>query len=349
MKMKLVALSFFCCFSSFAVEAANWDFWFQTQHAFSGMVVFGDSLSDTGNLYKAAECILPISPPHYEGRFSNGPVWVETLSRLLALKPGSLSVYAYGGARTAAPFNMPIPDLQKQVEQYQADTQRADPNTLHVIWIGANDFLEELEMIPEDELSGYIAQSVSNIEKAVHTLARMGAKKFLVLNLPDLVRTPYVLDGDKERGDKVYSKGYGRISVEFNKLFAERMNQLSWFESLEIIQLDIYQLLNDLIRAPDRYQLENVKNRCNENELTENEKPICMQPDKFLFWDAVHPTVKAHEHLAIHAFNLLKSHGYQPAPLMNTLLADDESPDLGSAKGACAPISPQVLQAIKAF
>lgn len=40
------------------------------------VVVFGDSLSDNGNLF--AQTGQPPAP-YFQGRFSNGPVWVEQL------------------------------------------------------------------------------------------------------------------------------------------------------------------------------------------------------------------------------------------------------------------------------
>ena len=59
------------------------------------LIVFGDSLSDNGNLYAAAG--VP-GPPYFEGRFSNGPTWVEVLAErldphLVAVDPaGDLAV-----------------------------------------------------------------------------------------------------------------------------------------------------------------------------------------------------------------------------------------------------------------
>lgn len=44
---------------------------------FDTMVIFGDSLSDNGNLYRYFLHFLPVSPPYHEGHFSNGPLWAE--------------------------------------------------------------------------------------------------------------------------------------------------------------------------------------------------------------------------------------------------------------------------------
>ena len=44
----------------------------------SEIVAFGDSLSDTGNTYKAVG--YTPSPPYYQGHYSNGPIWLEDLA-----------------------------------------------------------------------------------------------------------------------------------------------------------------------------------------------------------------------------------------------------------------------------
>ncbi|NJK53588.1 MAG: hypothetical protein HC936_13690 [Leptolyngbyaceae cyanobacterium SU_3_3] len=48
--------------------------------SFSNLYVFGDSLSDVGNTLNATKSIFPLpdAPAYSPGRFSNGPVWVET-------------------------------------------------------------------------------------------------------------------------------------------------------------------------------------------------------------------------------------------------------------------------------
>ena len=44
---------------------------------YSNVFVYGDSLSDTGNIYNASGHTIPQSPPYYMGRFSNGPLAVN--------------------------------------------------------------------------------------------------------------------------------------------------------------------------------------------------------------------------------------------------------------------------------
>src|SRR5512136_343092 len=52
---------------------------------FSGMWIFGDSLSDVGNLYLATGGTQPPASNYWQGRSSNGPVWVEYLAPKLLL------------------------------------------------------------------------------------------------------------------------------------------------------------------------------------------------------------------------------------------------------------------------
>jgi phospholipase/lecithinase/hemolysin len=44
--------------------------------AYTSIFVFGDSLSDAGNLFAESESTIPLKP-YVDGHFSNGPTWVE--------------------------------------------------------------------------------------------------------------------------------------------------------------------------------------------------------------------------------------------------------------------------------
>ena len=75
--------------------------------------MFGDSLSDVGNVYLATNGIEPASP-YVDGQFSNGPVWVQDLAARLGLPALTPSLaggsdYAFGGATTGSPStNNPV-------------------------------------------------------------------------------------------------------------------------------------------------------------------------------------------------------------------------------------------------
>jgi len=52
---------------------------------YSQLVVFGDSLSDTGNLFALSGGLFPPPSDYYRGRYSNGILWVEHLAPKLGL------------------------------------------------------------------------------------------------------------------------------------------------------------------------------------------------------------------------------------------------------------------------
>lgn len=119
---------------------------------FSQLVVFGDSLSDTGNnavlfdrLAAGARTSVPLTPtdlvpssPYRSDRYSNGPVWVAPFADAFGLSArASLlggSNYAHGGARVGPDGATQPPLLLSQVSQFLADSAgQAAADGLYVI------------------------------------------------------------------------------------------------------------------------------------------------------------------------------------------------------------------------
>jgi outer membrane lipase/esterase len=159
--------------------------------AFSNAYFFGDSLSDTGNVYTVfGPGYVPA--PYYDGRFSNGPVWVEHLAAGIghadAAKASALggNNYAFGGALTGGGG---IPSVLAQIGSFSSKVAVADANALYVVVAGGNDMRAARSGNPANIGAAAVA-ATDNLKTAIGLLAGKGAKNILVANLPDLGATP---------------------------------------------------------------------------------------------------------------------------------------------------------------
>src|SRR5215213_8626272 len=113
---------------------------------FTNLVVFGDSLSDVGNVQNSIFVDIP-GPYYWNGRFSNGRIYAETLATGLGLPALNRSTasggndFAYGGAKTTGtgfPDNLVVKDIDDQVGAFLS-SRTANATTLYVVFAGAND------------------------------------------------------------------------------------------------------------------------------------------------------------------------------------------------------------------
>lgn len=168
---------------------------------YSSLYVFGDSLSDTGNVYAATGGTVPVAP-YFAGRFSDGPVWIDHLATGLGVPAGATpsllggNNYAFGGARTAG--TTPVPGLLAQFGGLWAPAHPggADPDALYVVAGGGNDMRDARSAFTGDTAADQAgrqtaaATAAGNLLNVVMGLASAGARHILVANLPDLGATP---------------------------------------------------------------------------------------------------------------------------------------------------------------
>ena len=178
---------------------------------YNSMVVFGDSLSDSGNaaivVGSASQTITgntyipnrPYAFPTFSGTFSNGPVWASDAALQLGV-PLTPSLaggtnFAFGGATTGGPG--PIPNLIVQASQYLAITGGASPNALYVVEGGGNDALGALSAIAggTTTVAATAASFAANILSIVNALNSAGAQHIIVWDTPNIGRTPLVRAG----------------------------------------------------------------------------------------------------------------------------------------------------------
>ena len=155
---------------------------------FNQLVVFGDSYSDTGNVYQLTAETFPISPPYYNGRYSNGPNWVDLLN------VNKKTSYAYGSATTdnnlvvglTKANTIPVPGIRQQVNTYLSESrpkQVQRKHRVHVIWGIGNDFVFSANPNP--------VASVNSLMGSVKALLDAGAKNLVVFNGQPAQLLPY--------------------------------------------------------------------------------------------------------------------------------------------------------------
>ena len=265
----------------------------------TGIVSFGDSLSDVGNDFVASGGTQPApAADYYKGHFSNGPIWLEYLAKDLGVPTPTPALaggtdYAFGGAQTGPGYSTfvgaQVPNIDTQIGMY-LPSNKPSASQLFTIWGGANDVLYGSSPNP--------MTSVANIAGEITTLAKAGAKQFLVANLPPLNLIPAAsgLTSAQQQGLALFTQS-------FNQGLQTEVAQLQQSLGVQIHWLDVNRLTNSAMANPAQYGLTNVTAFALNPQLSGN---------GYLFWDPYHPTTAAGE--------LIGSLGAQSVPEPSSLV-----------------------------
>jgi outer membrane lipase/esterase len=279
---------------------------------YTSIVIFGDSLSDTGNDAYLSQHKYGVRIPgpyadYTDGRFTDGDdtipvarkyfgVWIEQFAATLPSKPIILDSldggtnYAYGFAFTgsgtsvltlgSASLFINVNNIGQQITDYLATHPVINDRTLFVVWGGANDLLNATSA---DDVFKAGVNQVTNIQRLIDA----GATQFVIPNLPPLGSTPRL------NGSPTDSVAATAASVLFNQILRTGVDVLRDFNfgrHLHFVQLDVFSLFNKIIASPSSYSLADV--------TTSSQAIPTVNPDTYLFWDDLHPTTRGHNILA---------------------------------------------------
>jgi outer membrane lipase/esterase len=234
---------------------------------FTALVVFGDSLSDSGNA----------------GRFADGPVWVEHLARRIgvALLPSRLggTNHAIGGARAQGGPN----DLRAQADALLAARHGGfDPQALYVVYGGGNDLLAAGHAPDQDDT--LVRATATAIGGIVADLGAAGASDILVPNLPDIGLTPAL----RAAGPAAQAAARALTRAYNAALEAELARVAAGHRSMHVHRLDVFALAERVVADPAAAGFRDIRQPC----------LGALSCEGMLFWDDVHPTTLAHARLA---------------------------------------------------
>lgn len=249
----------------------------------TGIVSFGDSLSDVGNYYAATGGASP-PPPYTPGEFTNGLNWVQYLAQDLGVAAPTASSsggtdYAYGGAMTGTGYTSStflgatasVPNTGQQIATYLASNTPTS-GQLFTLWAGANDLLHSATPNP--------IASADNVASEVATLANAGATQIIVGNLPMLGDLPYI----KQTEPAAIQQGLDLMSMAFNAELQSDLAGLQGQLKAQIHLLDVNSLVNDAIANPSKYGF---------TDVTDYALMYGPNGQGFLSWDGIHPTTQA--------------------------------------------------------
>ena len=254
----------------------------------TNLYVFGDSLSDAGMVFRATGGMYPPNSTYFQGRYSNGKVWIEYLAQQLHLSSQQTNNFAYGGATSGNVGNSFVPSLLNQVQSFTQTQKQINSDALCVLWAGANDYLQGVNSatIP-----------VNNVMSALTALTNVGAKKVLVANLPDLGHLPVTRTSAN-------SENLTALTQAHNQGLRRSLKVLSHQNSeLQIAILDANALYQNAIANPATFGFTNVISSCLSGSTTSG------NPEQFLFWDGIHPTTAAHRIIGETAFSAIQEAG----------------------------------------
>lgn len=304
---------------------------------FKDLILFGDSLSDVGNIADRVEDNFFVRYPapefgYTDGRFTDGKdtdpavrqrkgVWHEQLAAnyfaLPKAKPSAEggSDYAFGGARTIAGsskrslfddpnlddnFSITIDDMGKQVDDYLAD-HVPDPASLFVLWGGANDILGKQD-------AATVTAAANNIHGYLVQLAQAGARNFLVINVPPIGMVPNYKDKSEANALNEACASYAtQLSATVDAAQAELGAR---GVAVKVYKLDVYDLFLRYLQKPQAYGFINVTGFAQDQDVN---------PDKYLFWDGLHPTTRGHALIAAEAYTALTG---TPVVSINTIVSE---------------------------
>jgi len=272
---------------------------------FTNQYSFGDSLSDSGNIFAATSAIGAPNPPspYFQGRFSNGRVWTELLGSNLALAAtaaptarGSMN-FAFGGATAGGTSQLP-PSLGVQVGLFRQRGLAPGANDLVTVLAGANDLISVLgaPTTPSNPsaLDGAGAGAAQAVAANVQALVGFGARHLVVAGLPNLGATPRSLAAGGPGGA---GATFGlRATNAFNQELRARLQAIAaGTAEVNLIYLDLQGVLDRVVADYRRLGFTNAS----QPYLPVGGAPAGTgDPNNYVFWDDIHPSARTHAILA---------------------------------------------------
>ncbi|XP_023753000.1 GDSL esterase/lipase At5g45950 [Lactuca sativa] len=276
---------------------------------------------------------------HPTGRFSNGRLTTDFIAEALGytkvirpyLEPGVQRTFDLSHGVSFASAGSGYDNLTAQVSnvlslshqlKYFAHYKRqlslkigpkkaaeSIKNAVFVLSMGTNDFLQNYYVEPTrcaqytvEQYGDYLISNFHDYAKKMHAL---GARRLVVVGVIPFGCMPLVktLKGTTKCDDE-----YNHVALSFNNKIKNELVALKTSLGMKTGYIDAYSLILSATQNPRKYGfLETSKGCCGtgtfEYGITCRGLGACVDRERYLFWDAVHPTDRMYKIIADEALN----------------------------------------------
>lgn len=249
---------------------------------FHTLVIFGDSSSDTGNIYNLTRKRIP-GQPYYLGRFSNGPVWPEKLNitKLINYAHGSATTdnnFIQGSLGTVVPS---VPGARQQFQMYSRDQNGTNiefHQTLYAVWAGGNDYLANKTLDP--------IRIVDSLLNVVNDLISFGARHVIVFNLPPSQIVPYFQSFQSP-------STFMNLTRHYNEYLLQKISKLQEDNPGRFLTVfDLHAFITKILSNTVYYGFNFTNVPCWNSSTPPS--TACKNQESYIFFDEVHFTTRIH-------------------------------------------------------
>ncbi|KAM3697098.1 hypothetical protein ACJW30_06G087300 [Castanea mollissima] len=282
------------------------------------------------------------------GRFSNGRIPPDFISEAFGLKPTvpayldpayDIADFATGvcfasagtGYDNATSDVLNVIPFWKELEYYKeyqnklrayVGKDKANEilsEALYLMSLGTNDFLENYYILPKRQSQFTVEQYedflIGLAGNFIRELYSLGVRKISLTGLPPmgclpLERAINILDQNK------CVEKYNNVALEFNRKLNGLVKRLNKeLRGLRLVSADAYKIFNQIIKRPSLYGFDVVEKACcstgtfEMSYLCSEHSPFtCSDANKYVFWDAFHPTEKTNHIIVNHLLDKLQAY-----------------------------------------
>lgn len=260
--------------------------------AVSRLIVFGDSLVDSGNAQIGAIGLglpdpAPAAAGYFQGRFSNGLNFADDMSLLLFGAPatpyllGGINL-GVGGAEAAFQPGEISPSFLPQLSLFQGLGQPIGSNDLVLVTFGGNDVRAVLtDLGPVD-----FTPTLTAFADGLTALLGAGAKHIVVTGIADIGALP----STRAFGNPLIEATATARTVALNSAIEALTISLSQFSGEKVEFYDLFAQEQALRANPAAYGLTNLTDTCQSG----GPAAVLGGCVGYLYFDGIHPTTQVH-------------------------------------------------------